>query len=217
MIHDEALIDQVEYLLERVRGYSEGVDISFHPVGGVPSKELDVVIAEESVGAVVVPMPPPNSTGRMTAVRLLRRTAHWNLPVLFTRGSQPYRHVVAPARETPTGIAAARAAIDIAGSGKGSVVGVAVVPPVFVAGTDGREAAVRALALMREEASVLDVPMHRVLEQGNPIRVIASSLEGVDLLVLGRAARRATIFTPGIVGHLLERVPISVLVVPGPQ
>jgi nucleotide-binding universal stress UspA family protein len=68
--------------------------------------------------------------------------------------------------------------------------------------------------LMREEASVLDVPVERILRQGNPVRVIISSLDDAGLLVLGRARRRATVFTPGIVGHLLERAPISVLVVP---
>lgn len=216
-IRDDSQSEEVERLLDRVRGYSEGADVRFHPVAGIPSKSLDAVIADESVGAVVVPAPPAESTSLLRAVRLLRRTVHWQLPVLFARGSQPYSQIVAPARATPTGLAAARAAIDIAGSGHGSVTAVAVVPPAFVAGADNRETAVRALALMREEASVLDVPVRRVLRQGNPVRVIASSLDGAGLLVLGRAARRATILTPGIVGHLLERVPISVLVVPASQ
>ncbi len=213
-IRDDSRAEEVSRLLERVSGYAEGADVRFHPVDGVPSKGLDAVVATESVGVVVIPTPPAEATGRSKAVRLLRRTVGWQLPVLFARGSQPYHEVVAPARSTPAGVAAARAAIDIAGSSNASVTGVAVVAPAFISGSDGREGAVQALALMREEASVLDVPVNRVLRQGNPVRVIAASLDGADLLVLGRAGRRATIFTPGIVGHLLERVPISVLVVP---
>ena len=58
------------------------------------------VIAERSVGVVVVPAPPAESTSRAKAVRLLRRTHHWERPVLFARGSHPYRDVVTPARAT---------------------------------------------------------------------------------------------------------------------
>ena len=67
---------------------------------------------------------------------------------------------------------------------------------------------------MREEASVLDVPVRRQLRQGNPVRLMESSVGDSDLVVLGRAQRVATVFTPGIVGHLLQRVSTSILVVP---
>lgn len=199
-------------VLERVEEYSEGVDVRLHAVNGDPAKRVEAVIAEESVGVVVVPL--PKDVGRWRVVRTLRRTRRWNRPVLFARGTYPYHQIVAPARETPAGLAAARAAIDIAGSANGQVIGVAVVPPAFVAGSETRDAAVRALTVMREEASVLDVPVRRLLRQGNPVRLMESSLGDAGLLVLGRAERRPSIFTPGIVGHLLQRAGISVLVVP---
>lgn len=216
-IRDESQREEIHVLLERIAGYAEGADVRFHPVDGVPSRRLEAVMAEESVGVVVLETPPPSSTGRLKAVRLLRRTAPWRVPVLFARGSHPYRHVVTPARETPAGIAAARAAIDIAGSGGGEVTAVAVVPPSFLTGTDSRESAVRALALVREEASTLDVPVRRLLRQGNPVRLLEESLDGADLIVFSRSSSRATAFTPGIVGHMIDRSPVSVLVVPTPQ
>jgi len=216
-IRDESQAAEIEALLDRVRGYSEGVDVRMHPIDGVPSRNIDSVIAERSVGVVVVPAPPAESTSRAKAVRLLRSTHHWERPVLFARGSHPYRDVVTPARATAAGVAAARAAIDIAGSGNGSVTAVAVVAPTFITGSDNREAAVHALALVREEASVLDVQVHRILQQGNPVRLIESMLDGAGLLVLARSASRSTVLTPGIVGHLLERSPVSVLVVPASQ
>lgn len=214
VVHREGGEDDEELarLLERVEEYTDGVDIRLHPVQGDPAKRIEAVIAEESVGAVVVPV--PSDLGRWRAVRLLRRTRSWKRPVLFARGTFPYHQVVAPARETPAGLAAARAAIDIAGSANGQVIAVAVVPPAFVAGSDTREAAVRALTVMREEASVLDVPVRRLLRQGNPVRLMESSMGDSGLLVLGRSERRSSIFTPGIVGHLLQRVESSVLVVP---
>ena len=128
-------------VLERVSGSSEGVDVRLHAVTGDPAKRIESVIAEESVGAIVVPLPA--DAGRMRVVRTLRRTRRWNRPVLFARGTYPYHRIIAPARETPAGLAAARAAIDIAGRGNGQVTAVAVVPPAFVAGSETRSAAVR--------------------------------------------------------------------------
>jgi Trk K+ transport system NAD-binding subunit len=215
-VRDESQRQEIELLLERVGDYAEGVDVRFRPVPGMPSRRLDEVLAGESVGVVVIATPPPDSIGRIRSVRLLRQAARWAVPVLFARGTHPYRQVVTPARETPAGLAAARAAIDIAGSGGGSVTAVAVVPPAFLTGTDSRESAVRALAAVREEASTLDVPVRRLLRQGNPVRLFEESVEGANLIVLGLPAARATVITPGIVGHILDRSPISVLAVPAP-
>ena len=122
--------------------------------------------------------------------------------------------IVAPARDTPSGLAAARAAIDIAGHNRGTVTGVAVVPPVFLTGSDQRGASVRALAALREEASVLDVAVKRMLRHGNPVRVIEAAMAKADLLVLGSSDHLRSVVAPGIVGHLLQRVDTSVLVVP---
>jgi Trk K+ transport system NAD-binding subunit len=204
--------DEMEAILERVTTQTEGVDVRFHPVDGDPAKRIAPVVESESIGAVVVPLAP--DIGRWRTVRALRRTREWDRPVLFSRGTFPFLQIVAPARETPAGLAAARAAIDIAGSSGGQVTGVAVVPPAFVAGSDSRDAAIRALTVMREEASVLDVPVRRLLRQGNPVRLMESSVGDSGLLVLGRSTRTATILTPGIVGHLLQRVSTSILVVP---
>jgi len=214
-IRDETEVAEIRQTLDAVRAAAEGVDVRFHPVEGDPAKQIDKVISAESIGVVVLPTLPGSRLGRFRAARMLRSAAGWHRPVLFARGTSPYRRIVTPARETPSGIAAARAAIDLAGVGRGTVVGVAVVPPIFLTGSDGRGAAVRALATVREEASVLDVPVRRMLRQGNPVRVIEEAIAtGADLLVLGSTDRRPSGLAPGIVGHLLERVDVSVLVVP---
>lgn len=213
-IRDEVEVAEIEAMLTAVSGSAEGVDIRFHPVDGDPARRIGGVVGVESIGVVVLPTPPGSKLGRIKAARLLRRAAGWGRPVLFARGTNPYQRIVAPARETPSGLAAARAAIDLAGDGRGTVTGIAVVPPLFLTGSDGRGAAVRALAGMREEASVLDVPVRRVLRQGNPVRVIEDAVREADLLVLGTSERLPSILAPGIVGHLLQRVEASVLVVP---
>jgi trk system potassium uptake protein TrkA len=213
-VREEGESAEIDMMLGAVASAADGVDVRFSPVAGDPTRRISDVVATESVGVIVVPTLPGSRLGRFRASRLLRRAIGWRRPVLFARGSGPYRRIVAPARDTPSALAAARAAIDLAGDGGGEVIGVAVVPPVFLTGTDGREHALRALAAMREEASVLAVPVRRVVRQGNPVRVIASLAENGQLVVLGTAHHTPTIVTPGIVGHVLQRVESSVLVVP---
>jgi Trk K+ transport system NAD-binding subunit len=210
----ESEASDFDAVLEGVRDLAEGVDVRFQPVSGDPGKRITEVIRSESIGLVVVPAPPPERLGRFKVARLLRRTLAWGLPILFARGSHPYHRILSPARQTPSGKAAERAAIDLAGYGRASLIAVAVVTPAFVTGSDQREEAVRALARLREEAAVLDVPVRRLLRQGNPVRVIQEAAEDVNLVVLGAPRRRPTALAPGIVAHLLERVKASVLVVP---
>jgi Trk K+ transport system NAD-binding subunit len=216
-IREESEAAEVEAMLKEIRRSAEGVDIRFHPVPGDPSRRIESVVVEESIGLVVVPAPGPSLLGRFRATRMLRRVSAWRRPVLFARGTHPYHRIITPARDTPSGTAAARAAIDLAGDGRAAVTAVAVVPPTFITGSDGRDAAVRALARVREEAAVLDVGVRRLLRQGNPVRIIESAVKGADLLVLGTSTRQPTVFSPGIVGHLLQRVEVSTLVVPSPQ
>lgn len=213
-VRDDGEAAEIEAMLGAVRASAEGVDVRFHPVDGEPARRIGEVIASDSVGVVVLPTPPGSKLGRLKAARLLSRSAEWHRPVLYARGTNPYRRIVAPARETPSAVAAARAAIDLAGEGRAAVTGVAVIPPVFLSGSDGRDGAVKALAGMREEASVLDVHVRRILRQGNPVRVIEEAMSDADLLVLGVSERLPTVLAPGIVGHLLQRVDASVLVVP---
>jgi len=134
--------------------------------------------------------------------------------VLFSRSSHPYQHIVAPARDSASGAAAGRAAIDLAFHAKAVVSGVAAVPPTFLAGSDGREGAVRALALLREEAAVQQVTVRRRLRQGNPVRTIEQVAEDAGLVVLGTSGRAPSLIRPGVATHVVVRVRCSVLVVP---
>jgi len=61
---------------------------------------------------------------------------------------------------------------------------------------------------------VQQVPVHRRLRQGNPVRVIDEIADRADLLVLGLPGRRPSLWRPGIDGHLIARTSCSVLIVP---
>ena len=81
-------------------------------------------------------------------------------------------------------------------------------------GSEGREAALRALTRLREEAAVQGVTVHRTMRQGNPVKAILEVADGTNLLVVGLAVRSPSLLRPGFVGHLLLRASISVLAVP---
>ncbi|MCB2223273.1 MAG: NAD-binding protein [Actinobacteria bacterium] len=213
-ITDETHARDVAAMLDEAEERAAGVEINRRPVEGPPLRALASLTAEESVGVVVLAAPASGWLGRWRAVRALRSSAELGLPVLWSRGTHPYQQVVTPARDTRAAAAAARAAIDVAAYGKGEVTGAAVVAPMFLTGADGRDDALRSLTRLREEAAVQGVPVHRKLRHGNPVRVLLEESEGANLLVLARSPRPATLLRPGTVGHLLARVPVSVLVVP---
>jgi len=213
-IQDDTHARDVEAMLDDAEEHAAGGQINRRPVSGPPQRALASVIREESVGVIGLPAPQPGLFGRMRAVRALRLAARLGLPVLFSRGTHPYQQLVAPARDSAAGSAAARAAIDVAAYGKGEVTGAAVVTPMFLTGTDGRDTALRSLTRLREEAAVQGVTVHRKLRQGNPIRVMLEMAAESNLIVLGLPARTPTMVRPGIVGHLLSRASVSVLTIP---
>lgn len=215
-IQDESHAVEVQELLDEAEELGAGVEVDRRPVSGPPQRALTEVTREESVGVVAMPAPGGGWLGRVRSVRALRTADRLGLPVLFTRGTYPYQALLAPARDTAAGTAAARAAIDIAASSKGEVTGVAVIPPVFLTGSDGRDGALRSLTRLREEAAVQNITVHRKLRQGNPVRVMLELAQGCNLVVVGLPTRTASILRPGIVGHLLARSPVSVLTVPSP-
>jgi len=196
-IQDDTHARDVEAMLDDAEEHAAGVQINRRPVSGPPQRALASVIREESVGVIGLPAPQPGLFG-----------------VLFSRGTHPYQQLVAPARDSAAGSAAARAAIDVAAYGKGEVTGAAVVTPMFLTGTDGRDTALRSLTRLREEAAVQGVTVHRKLRQGNPIRVMLEMAAESNLIVLGLPARTPTMVRPGIVGHLLSRASVSVLTIP---
>lgn len=212
-IRDDGRAAELRQALERVGEFAEGVEVRVRPID--QQQTLASVAATESVGVMVV----PRATGgravqRPRFNRLLRAARDAGVSLLLAGGTHPYEQVVVPARDTPAGRAAARAAIDLAAYGKSRLLGVAVVPPAFIAGDDARHAALRAMARLREEAAVHGVTVRRRIRQGNPVAVMTEVAGDRGLLVLGMPGSTPTWFTPGILGHLAERVACSILLVP---
>jgi Trk K+ transport system NAD-binding subunit len=213
-VRDHAHAVEIDRLLEAADARADGVEMHRRPVSGPPLRSLQGVTVDESVGVVVLPAPQGGFLGRPRVTRAIRLATRLALPVLFARGSHPYQRVVAPTRDTAGDSGAATAAIDIASFMNGSVAGVAVMAPTFRAGSDDREAAVRALTRLREEGAVRGVTVRRRLRQGNPVRVLSGLVEESELIVMGLPSRPPSWARPGLLGHLMVRSVPSLLVVP---
>jgi len=201
-------------LLEKARALMPGLPLEAIPVDGDPQEALQRGLPAAEAGILVFPAPTgPVGRRRRQVQRLVRTVTHLRLPVLVSRGSPPYRRVLAPVRDTPAARAAGEAAIDIAAHSGSPLVGLAVIPPAFIADDDARDRAIRAAGRLQIEAAAHGVEVRREIEQGNEVRLFAGLCDERTLLVLG-ARWRPRIFGPGIAAHLVRRLPSSVLIVP---
>ena len=163
----------------------------------------------DSIGTMLVAHPH----SRVGVARYLRLAQEAATPILFASGTERYQGILVPARETKAGRRAARVGIDIAAHSGLPLVGVGVVPPVFIAGEEAFEDVRGAIARFREDAAVHGLSIRRRIRQGNPVRVISELADG-HLVVLGIGDRRPTVVTPGVTGYVVLATDTSVLVVP---
>jgi Trk K+ transport system NAD-binding subunit len=203
-------------LEEAVTAAVDGIDVEFRVAEGSVAEGLVGVLADESVGVIVVPGTDPGARyGRFKIARLLNAYAAAGIPILLARSTGSYDEVLVPARRTASGDAAARAAIDLAHNTGAPLSGIAAVAPAFVATrTDTLEEAQLAMAWLREEAAVHGVTVHRRVRRGNPVRVISGLTTPSSLLVVGAPDPPIRGLTLGISGLVAARVSCSVLLVP---
>lgn len=213
---DPGRAQEIGQLLEKLETKSDGVAVDLRAVDGPPAQMLVRLADTESVGVVAVAAPRGGDIlGRVRTTRTLNMYGRCGVPLLLCRGRHPYSSILVPARRTVSGEAAGRAAIDVARTSGATLVGISVVPPTFVSGPEDVEDARVAAAWLREEAAVQDVNVRRRVRRGNPVRVMEELSAGTSLLVLTLPELPVFPWRPGITGHLVRRVPSSVLLVPG--
>jgi Trk K+ transport system NAD-binding subunit len=217
-VSNEAQAEVLNQLIEQVTQSDEEIDVVLRGVDPTQGGNLLSVAEAGNVGVLVAARPIGGRPVRRRRIsKLLRVASRANVPILLASSQYPYQRIVTPARDTPAGRAAGRAAIDLAVYANLPVIGVAVVPPAFIAGEDVKSEAVRAIARLREEAAVQGVTVKRRIRQGNPVRGLQEMVGSGGLLVLGYPRRIPTTFAPGIVGHLVERSTSSTLLIPSEE
>ena len=214
-IRDEARAARVERALHQAPELADGVEVRMRPVHRDPARILGELHGEESVGVIVVKGSGTKWSDRRRAGRAPSLVSWSGRPVLISRGSVPYRRIAVPARRTPAGRAAIRAAIDLARLMKADLVGVSIVDPIFVAGPDASDDALESMAWLEEEAAVHGVRVDPVIERGNPVRLLRRIADSADLMVLGVGSRLHRLALRGAISSLVARgTSKSVLLVP---
>jgi Trk K+ transport system NAD-binding subunit/nucleotide-binding universal stress UspA family protein len=212
---DETLQTRARDLLAEATRRTEGVEMRLRPLNGRSGDALGSLPAEESVGVLVVPAPLQSGPAAWRpigrAVDLVRRTGR---PVLVSRATAPYRRILVPARRTPAGRAALRAAVDLAMFNQADLVGVAVVDPVFISGDAAPTQAREAIAWLEEEAAVHGVRVEGLIRRGNPVRTLVQAARDADLVVLGVRGARRPFLRPAMEAMIARRTTRSVLLVP---
>ena len=214
---DPQKAEELEELLAKLAARADGVVIDRKPAAAPLNRALLDLAGEESVGALVVPAPTGGEIlGRRRIAKVVNEYAAAGVPLLLARGHHPYASIVVPARRTLAGETAGRAGIDLARSSGASLVGVAVVSPSFM-GQDDADDAKTAAGWLREEAAVQDVPVRRHVKRGNPVRIFEEMAGPGSLVVLAMPRLPMSSLRPRVSGHIIRRVPASVLLVPSRQ
>ena len=171
---------------------------------------------EREVGCLVIPPVPVPWLARVGLIEATRAKLLFELgvPLLVARGAPPILRLLvalAPQQEPqPLG----NVAIDLARELGASLSCLTVLPP-RVAGSESTLdlSGPRQLARL---ASLHDVPLRQIQDEGNPIERIRHHAREADLLIVGysKRARRSTVLSPDISLFLLHDAPVSTLFVP---
>lgn len=214
-IRDDVRAAQVRDLLAGARERAEGIELRMRPVRGNPATALWETPDSASIGVIVLPAPPPGMRSWRTVQAAAARGRRAGVPVLLSRGAQPWKRIVTPARQTPSGQAAARAAIDLSRLSTADLHSLAVVDPVFLAGPAAPDEARQAVAWIEDDAAMQGIAVRSEIRRGNPVRTFEDFGAAHDLLVVA-AARVAWNPSPkgGIATALARRASGSVLMVP---
>ena len=200
----------LRYRMDQWRMGHENTDITFLAAPSVGVEAAFQVAAAESVGVVVVPRPPR----RRKVVKLVEMARRLQIPVLFASGQFPYSGpmVVLTGEEEEERLGA-REAIDMAAHSGTVLQTVGVLPPQFLAGERTRQDIRSQISRVREEAAVHGVTIRRLIQRGNPVRVV-DELSSNSLVVMGIGGHPYTYLRPGKVGLLAATVDCSVILVP---
>ena len=168
------------------------------------------------IGCVVLPPVPVPWLARLGLVRPTRADLLFGLglPLLVCRGAPPLTRLLVALSPQQDPRPLGNVAIDLARELGASLTCLTVLPPRIAGGELSTDlSGPRQLARL---ASLHDVPIDLIQDEGNPIERVRHHARGTDLLIVGytRTRRRSTVFSPDISLYLLHEAPCSVLLVP---
>ncbi len=178
------------------------------------SPEFATKVSRQRAGVVVTRPLPRGLVSRMFAIpgRDAQICDRLTSPVLFARGSNPYRRILLPISESELAIASAEMAIDITRQLEASLTAINVDLPQYLSGLPEEEIHAEVTPI-RRLCELYEVPLDYQHREGNPIRELVDAAKDHDLIVLARHQhRRDSYFDPDVALWLARRAPCSVIV-----
>jgi nucleotide-binding universal stress UspA family protein len=134
------------------------------------------------------------------------------VPVLFARGSFPYRKILLPVSGSDLDISSAEMAIDMTRQLGASLTAVNVDLPRYISGLS-EEAIHEEVVPIRRLCELYEVPLTYHHHEGNPIQHILTEAEQHDLVVVARwFHRQDTFFKPDVGLRIARKARCSVVV-----
>ena len=133
-------------------------------------------------------------------------------PVLFGRGTFPYRRILLPVSASEISIHAAEMAIDITRQLGGSLTAVNVDLPRYISGLS-EEDIHREVVPVKKLCELYEVPLSYRHREGNPVRGLLDEASSHDLVVMARRhGRRDNFFDPDVALRIARQAACSVIV-----
>mgnify|MGYP000403927488 CR=1 FL=1 len=136
------------------------------------------------------------------------------LPVLVSRGSHPYKKILAPVAIRSSPLQVAELAIDLARLLGASLSAITVTEPSFAAGSETVSEQKQILDQLQEMSSLYRLPIELLHREGNPIAEIVAEAINYDLLVLGHRRSSRQRIHLDIALEVAARVKSSVMILP---
>jgi len=133
-------------------------------------------------------------------------------PVLFARGSHPYRRILLPVSYSELNIPAAEVALDLTRQMKASLTAMNVDHPKFISGLEDEDVHEEVVPI-RRLCELYEVELEYRHAWGNPVRQLVAQAADHDLVVLARWQERPdSYFNPDVALRVARLAPCSVLV-----
>jgi Trk K+ transport system NAD-binding subunit/nucleotide-binding universal stress UspA family protein len=137
---------------------------------------------------------------------------HVRAPILFARGTHPYKKILLPVSSSEICIPAAEMAIDITRQLGGSLTAVNVDLPRYISGLS-EEDIHREVVPVKKLCELYEVPLSYRHREGNPVRGLLDEAASHDLVVMARRhGRRDNFFDPDVALRIVRQAACSVIV-----
>lgn len=135
-----------------------------------------------------------------------------NAPIMFLRGSHPYRKIMIPVTDSEESMRSARVAFDLAQMFGAEVTAVTVTPPKFIVGESATDEQRAALKKVTDLAGLYRMQIRQVHLEGNPINeLLRIAPEYQMVIITHRRGRKPSFFDPDVSQHLLRRIPVTTI------